>query len=257
MALSQNTPHAADPSGPPALHPHHAFADAPALADRSAVLRALERRHAAKVFDEAREIADAEFALVLEAARRTPTSFGLEPFEIVVIQGPEQRARLRDVAWGAHGTGPGAYRQLDTASHFGVLTAYGRERLRYDSPYLRDFLREVKGFDEAGAARYAGVLETFQRDEFHLTDERTFRDWAARQAYLALANMMTCAADLGIDSCPIEGFDPEAVRRILAEELGVDMSYQYPAVMFAFGYAGEAPRRPRTRRPMARVVRWV
>ena len=220
------------------------------------MLAALDRRHATKLFDPARRVSDADLALVLEAARLSPTSFGLELFGIVLVQEPAHRERLHASARGANGSLTDTAGQLGTASHFGVVTAYNGRRARYDSPYLREFLLEVKGFDEAAATRYIGVLETFMLREFDLTDDRKLLDWTGKQAYIALANLMTAAADLGIDSCPVEGFDQATVARVLADDLGVDMSYQAPAVMFALGYRAEAPRYPRTRRPLERIVTW-
>lgn len=221
------------------------------------VLDALRTRHATKLFDAERPVSEADFAAVLEAARLSPTSFGLELFEIVMIQDPAHRELFRERAWGANGAMAGHRGQLGTASHFGILTAYNSERARYDSAYLQDFLRTIKGFDEGFAEAYTGILDTFMNEEFDLTTDRKLVDWAGKQAYIALANMMTCAASLGIDSCPIEGFDQATAKRILSEDLGVDMSYQEPAVMFAFGYRAEEPRYERTRREMERVVRWV
>ena len=220
------------------------------------VLDALRERHATKLFDADRKVSDADLAAVLEAARLSPTSFGLELFEIVMVQDPAHREALRASAWGANGSFQGTTGQLGTASHFGVVTAYTAERARYDSAYLRRFLLETKGFDEAGADGYIGVLDNFMNVEFDLTDDRKLTDWTGKQAYIALANLMTAAADLGIDSCPVEGFDQATVARVLADDLGVDMSYQAPAVMFALGYRAEAPRYPHTRRPLERIVTW-
>ena len=220
------------------------------------VLDALRERHATKLFDAERKVSEADLAAVLEAARLSPTSFGLELFEIVMVQDPAHREALRASAWGANGSFQGTTGQLGTASHFGVITAYTAERARYDSAYLREFLLDTKGFDEAGADGYIGVLDNFMNVEFDLTDDRKLTDWTGKQAYIALANMMTAAASLGIDSCPIEGFDQAIVARAMSEDLGVDMSYQRPAVMFALGYRVGAPGRARTRRRLGEVVTW-
>ena len=219
----------------------------------SPVLDALRFRHAAKLFDPARKIGAADWAAILEAGRLSPTSFGLEPYEIILLDTAEARQKIAPVAWGANEFQTGQAGQIGTASHFGVLTAYTGERMRADSPYLKDFLLTVKRFPESGAAGYLGLVDKFQREEFDLTNDRKIADWSAKQAYIVLANMMTAAASLGIDSCPVEGFDPAAVRAHLTE-LGVDMSYQVPAVLFSFGYRIEEPRHPRTRRELGRVV---
>lgn len=220
------------------------------------VLEALDRRHATKLFDASRQIPAGDFTQVLQAARVSPTSFGLELYEIILLQ-PAHRALFREKAWGANGALTGTEGQLGSASHFGIITAYNERRARYDSPYLYNFLRTVKGYDEAFTQTYIGILKTFMTEEFDLTDDRKLTDWTGKQAYIALANMMTTAASLGIDSCPVEGFDQATAKRILAEELDVDMSYQEPAVMFAFGYRAEEPRYARTRRELDKIVRWL
>lgn len=220
------------------------------------VLEALEFRHATKLFDADRQIDNEEFEKILAAARLSPTSFGLEPFEIHLIQDAELREHFRATAWGASGAHAGTRGQLGTASHFGVITAYNSQRAGYDSDYLDNFLREVKGFDAEGRAGYLGVVKNFQLNEFDLTTERALVDWSAKQAYIALANMMTTAASLGIDSCPMEGFDQATVKQILKDRIGVDMSYQEPAVLFAFGYRAADPAKPRTRRSLERLVSW-
>ena len=72
-----------------------------------------------------------------------------------------------------------------------------------------------------------------------------------------MAAEMTAAAQIGIDSCPIEGFDADAVNRILVEEGLIDGDRFGVAVMAAFGYREADPPRPKTRRPMKEVVEWV
>lgn len=223
----------------------------------SPVLEALDRRHATKLFDADRRVSEADFAQILEAGRLSPTSFGLELYNIILIQNPVHRELFREKAWGANGALTGTRGQLGTASHFGIITAYNAQRARYDSPYLHDFLRTVKGYDEAFTQTYIGILKTFMLEEFDLTDNRKLTDWAGKQTYIVLANMMTAAASLGIDSCPIEGFDQATARRILSDDLGIDMSYQEPAVLFTFGYRAEAPRYARTRRSVDEIVQWV
>lgn len=222
----------------------------------SPVLDALQFRHAAKLFDPERKINPADWATILEAGRLSPTSFGLEPYEIILLESDAARRRVAPDAWGANEFQTGQAGQIGTASHFGVLTAYTGDRMQADSPYLKDFLLTVKRFPEANADGYLSLVDKFQREEFDLTDDRKIADWSAKQAYIVLAGMMTAAASLGIDSCPIEGFDPAAVRTHLSE-LGVDMSYQVPAVLFSFGYRIEEPRHGRTRRSWEQVLTMV
>ena len=86
---------------------------------------------------------------------------------------------------------------------------------------------------------------------------RLFFEWACRQSYIALGNMMTAAAMIGIDSCPIEGFDREPVEKILKEAGIITENHLSIACMVAFGYRAEDPSRPKSRRAMDEVVEWV
>ncbi|MNC06764.1 putative NAD(P)H nitroreductase YfkO [compost metagenome] len=81
-------------------------------------------------------------------------------------------------------------------------------------------------------------------------------EWGARQTYLALGNMMTAAAQIGIDSCPIEGFDKLKIEEILAAEGIMDPEHFGIACMVAFGSRLNEPR-GKTRRSADQVVQWV
>ena len=87
-------------------------------------------------------------------------------------------------------------------------------------------------------------------------DERALFDWACKQTYIALANMMTGAAMLGIDSCAIEGMHYDSVNRILSEEGLLDAEDYGVSVAVTFGYrARDIAAKPR--RPLAEIVRWA
>jgi nitroreductase len=90
-----------------------------------------------------------------------------------------------------------------------------------------------------------------------LDSERSLLDWSCRQTYIALGNMMTAAALIGIDSCPIEGFDYRAVNEILQNEGLLENGNLSASVMVAFGYREEDPHRSKTRKTMDQVVQWV
>jgi len=219
------------------------------MLDRQALLDACHFRHACKEFDPARKIPDDDFRFILEVGRLSPSSFGYEPWQFLVIQKPELRERLRAVTWGAQKT-------LPSASHFLAILTH-KQDLRYDAAYLQDFSRRIKGMDDEGLARRTAVLKKFQESDFRLLEsERALFDWGGKQAYLALANMMSAAAQIGIDSCPIEGFEQDAAERLLAEAGVLDRARLGLTVMVAFGYRAH-PQTPKTRREMTEVVTWV
>ncbi|MGS2777117.1 NAD(P)H-dependent oxidoreductase [Robertmurraya sp. GLU-23] len=217
---------------------------------REEVLKAFRFRHATKSFDTSKKISDEDFQYILEAARLSPSSVGYEPWKFVVVQNAELREKLREVSWGAQG-------QLPTASHFVVILARTIKDTKYDSAYVRHQMLEVKKFPEELFGKILERYKTFQEDDLHLLDnERTMLDWAGKQTYIALANMMAAAALIGIDSCPIEGFSFDQVQKILEEEDLLEDGHLAVSVMVAFGYREKEPR-PKVRKDLKDIVQWI
>ena len=215
------------------------------------ILAACHFRHACKEFDADRRISDDDFNFILETARLSPSSFGLEPWKFLVVQNRQLLDKLLPHVWGGQ-------KQLPTASHVMVTLIRKSHFMRYDSEFVRDFMREVQKFPEEAAQTRSKILEKFQREDFALLEsERAINDWSAKQSYIALGNMMTAAAMIGIDSCPIEGFSQQAVQQTLAQEISLDLNAWSVAYLLAFGYRKSAPARPKTRQEMGAVVEWI
>ena len=213
------------------------------------ILEAFHFRHACKSFDPKRRISDDDFLFLLEVARLSPSSFGFEPWQLLVVQNPALRERLKTITWGGQ-------KQLPTASHVVVMLAKRSIDMRYDSNYINDIMTKIKGLDEEAIQVRRGFYETFQRSDFQLLDDdRAMFDWACKQTYLVLANMMTAAALVGIDSCPIEGFVMDEMNQLLADVFDVDLDRYGVSCLVAFGYrANPAP--PKTRQPLQDIVTW-
>ena len=219
------------------------------MAEREKLMQALHFRHACKIFDKEKKIADEMFETILEAGRLSPSSFGFEPWKFLVIQNRALREKLREVTWGAQDT-------LPTASHFVVLLARRAKEMLAESDYVTHMMYDVHHLPKEAAEARREKYGTFQREDFKLLEsERTTFDWAAKQGYIALANMMTTAAMLGIDSCPIEGFQLEKAEEILYESCGIDRELFGLSVMVAFGYRLHTPR-PKTRQSLDEIVQW-
>ena len=220
------------------------------------VIEAFNFRHACKLFDAERKISRKEFDTILEAARLSPTSFGHEPFKILMVQNPEKRELFREFSWGANGSMSGTVGQLGTASHFGIILAGTSEIMVAGSSHLQGFYRNVKHLPDEVIELFNGAYGKFQASDHNITTDREITDWSGKQAYIVLANMLTTAALMEIDSCPIEGFDMARTSATLEQHFGVDPKLWKPAVMFAFGYRARDPEFPKTRRPMADTVNW-
>lgn len=180
----------------------------------------LDFRHACKTFDDSKKISDENLQFILESARKSPSSFGMEPWKFLVINNKDLREKLQVACWNQN--------QITSASHLIVILA------------AIDSVRPQSGIPEQKFARrglkkeqYEGYLIKYAN---HLkdtlsTDEKTFA-WTSKQTYIALANMMTAAAIKEIDSCAIEGFEKEKVEDILA----IDTSKHQVSVLLSLGY---------------------
>lgn len=215
---------------------------------KQTVLDAFHRRYACKKYDSAQKISRQDFDFILETGRLSPSSFGLEPWRFLIIQNPDLRTELKPLAWGA------ADKIMD-CSHFVVILA--RTQVAMQPDYQRKMWSEVHHIPPQSVTAREGVFKKFTESDFGITENpRAFYDWASKQTYIAMANMMTAAAFLGIDSTPIEGFKLEEANRLLADKGLFDPQEYRLSVMVAFGYRGEDIR-AKTRLPMADIVEWL
>lgn len=218
------------------------------MIERKDIIAAFDFRHACKEFDASKKIPEDDFNLILEAGRLSPSSFGFEPWRFVVIQNPELRTKLKEISWGAQ-------TQLPTSSHYVAILCY-KDAMRYDSEHITRMMRDVQQLQDDYAKQKRDVFRQFQEGQGLLETQRTLFDWAGKQAYIALGNMMTVAAMRGVDSCAIEGSDFDAAEKILAEAGLMENGALGLSVMVAFGYRVSAPG-SKTRQAMADIVTWV
>lgn len=215
------------------------------------ILKAYQFRHACKVFDVNKKISDEDFHFILETGRLSPSSFGFEPWKFVVIQNQDLRKKLLPIAWGAQ-------KQLPTASHFVVILARKKEDMMYNSSYISNFMTNIQRLPQDVVNVKGDFYKTFQESDFNLLEsDRAMFDWASKQTYIALGNMMTAAAQIGIDSCPIEGFHQEKVESLLREEGIMSGDTFGVSCLVAFGYRLEEPQHEKNRQTMDMVVEWI
>jgi nitroreductase len=184
------------------------------------LLNALQWRYATKVFDPAKTIPADVWQILEQALVLTPTSYGLQPYRFLVIRDPAKRAELLPHSWNQ--------KQVVDASHFVVFTA--RTRMTgADVTKLIQRTCEVRKVPPESLNFYRDLM---LGDIVNGPRGKTAREWAARQAYIALGNLMTCAAMLGVDACPMEGLNPAEYDRIL----GLQGGDYATAVACALGY---------------------
>jgi len=215
----------------------------------SDILHLLHQRHSCKEFDPSKKINPEDFDVILEAGRLSPNSFGIEPWKFLVIQDLALREKIYQNSWGAK-------KQLPTCSHYVLILARTAHFMRYDSEYVTHYMRDVqKSPDDILVARLEKYAN-FQESDFGLTEnDRYMFDWASKQTYIALANMMTTATMMGIDSCAVEGYNIEKMNEVLQHDLNINITQFGLSVMVAFGYSA-LPVRPKVRLPKQEVIQW-
>lgn len=219
---------------------------------RGIISEANNFRTAVRVYSE-RSVSREDMELLLDIAHQSPSSVGLEGWRFLIfdnkILNPELKAALKAVSWGAQP-------QFDTASHFIFLLA--EKGARYDSESMYQSLLRRGITDQAGLEGRLALYEQFQKSDLKIADdERALFDWTAKQTYIVLGNLMTTAALMGIDSCPIEGFDVEQVNTILAQANLINPSKESIVTMLSLGYRLKDPKHPKTRKPREAVITWL
>ena len=217
--------------------------------EKKQILNALYFRYACKEFDKKKKIPKKDFELILEAGRLSPSSFGFEPWKFIILQNGKIREKLREYSWGAQ-------KQLPTASHVVIFFARAPKDLRYNSKYLSGLMKS-KGMPSDAIKSRQNRFHSFQKNDFNILNGRALFDWACKQTYIALANMMTAAAMLGIDSCPIEGFSREKVEGILQKERILDKNHFGVSVIAAFGFRKNLPAFPKQRQASGKIIKWI
>ncbi|WP_345977761.1 NAD(P)H-dependent oxidoreductase [Sulfurimonas sp. HSL3-7] len=202
--------------------------------------KAMEFRHACKAFDTTKKIPDEAMRYILEAGRKSPSSFGMEAWKFLVITNEDLKVKLRPFCWDQE--------QITSCSHLVVVLA-GIESVKVESgiPEKRFLRREMPQEKlDFYLNKYASHLEKT------LSSDENIYCWTARQSYIAAGNMMTAAAFVGIDSCPIEGFEKEKVETVLELDTG---RYQV-AMLLPFGYRVNAQSK-QLRLPFDEVVEFI
>lgn len=218
---------------------------------KDSILKAYNFRYACKEFDSSKKISNDDFNFILETARLSPSSLGFEPWKFLVINDMKLREELKPLCLGAQG-------QLPTASHFVIILSRNINDLKYDSKYISDFMKNVQKLPTDIIEVRTKFYKNFQEKEFKLLEsDRAVFDWGCKQTYIALANMMTSAAQIGIDSCPIEGFSKDKVEKLLVDKGILDKEHFGVSCMVAFGYRKHEPKHDKTRQSLDNIVEFI
>ena len=166
------------------------------------ILNLLQWRYATKKMDPKQAVSDDKVEQILEAVRLTASSSGLQPYEVIVVTNPQVRERIQAIAWNQA--------QITEGSHLLVFAAwdnYTVERINM----MFDLVNDERGFKNQGWEDYRQMLLGI----YPPRDAEVNFQHAARQAYIGLGTALLAAAELEVDSTPMEGFDPSALDEIL------------------------------------------
>lgn len=190
----------------------------------SVLTEALKWRYATKIFDREKKIPDTEWKTLEETLVLTPSSYGLQPWKFFVVDNPTLRLKLFPNSW--------KQPQVVDASHF-VVFAIRTDFSQADIDRYIKRMAEVKSAPEETFAPLKGLMTSALLNG---KKRIPLNAWASNQLYIALGNLMTSAALLGIDTCPMEGIVPEKYDEVLGLE---DSGYK-TAVACALGYRNDS-----------------
>lgn len=170
------------------------------------LMKQLEWRYACQIFDKNKKISDDLWLTLEQALILTPSSYGLQPWKFVVATSAEVKSQLSLVSY--------RQPQVESCSHY-VVFAYRTELTEKDIQDHVDRIIEVRGVEPEKLERYK---KNVKGDLITGSRSKIIQEWAIRQNYIAIGNLMTSAALLGVDTCPMEGIEAAKYDKILGLE---------------------------------------
>ena len=186
------------------------------------VLDKLNWRYATKVFNPSKNVSKEDLNILLEAARLSASSYGLQPYHFFVIEDNEVRSKLRKASWNQS--------QITDASYLLVLA----NKPTFDDSLVDNYIDniiETRGVSKKDLEGYSQMMKSTL---LGLPDAQK-NSWTSDQTYIALGNLMTIAAEMEIDTCPMEGFDKAQYNEIL----GLNDKNLSASVVLAVGYRAD------------------
>jgi nitroreductase len=205
--------------------------------NQSTILQALNWRYAGKQFDPTKIVSEEDLHTILESARLSPSSLGLEPWHFIVVKNKEARMKLRAVSYNQT--------KVTDASHLVVIASRIDAKTVADELIARTGAIQGKTLDELQGL--SGMV--YGTVTAHGANAPV---WLSSQTYIPLGIMIETAALLGIDSGPMEGFDKNAVDELL----GLKEKNLRSVTMLALGYRGDDAyaKLPKVRKSFEEVV---
>jgi nitroreductase len=169
-------------------------------------------RYATKKFDATKKISNQDLETLKEAIQLSASSYGLQPYKVLIIENPEIRTKLQPFSWGQS--------QIVEASHLFVFTNLIDIQNNHIDEYITN-VATTRGMDVQDLKQYSD----FMKSKLVPLPSEAKSTWTSKQTYLAMGNLLNAAAELKIDVTPIEGFEPEKYNDILGlDKLGLNAS---------------------------------
>ena len=193
------------------------------------IIEALNRRYATKKFDTTKKISQEDMDILLESLRLSPSAFWLQPWRFIHVKNPEMRAELQANSRGQP--------QVTEASDLLIIAAKTNLQTSDIEEYIEN-MKELRANDGDKLPEDAKNIEKLMEYKNMMlgtiaskTPEQ-LKGWNQKQAYIALGVLLTVAASMEIDACPMEGFDPARYDEIL----GLDKLWLTATVVIPVGY---------------------
>lgn len=158
-------------------------------------LEAIQSRRSVRSYDPSVQISEQEQQTLFEHVVLSPTSFNIQNWRFVVVKDPEQRAKIREIGWNQA--------QLTDASMLVVLTAD-----------LKAWSKDTERYWVNAPKETSDILVSSIKG-FYNDNEQLERDEAMRSVGIAAQSLMLAATSLGYDSCPMVGYDPNELAKII------------------------------------------
>lgn len=179
-------------------------------------------RHSWRDYD-AKKISDRDIADIIEAARHAPSAFGIEPWRLVIISNDAIKNQLYPLIW--------SQKQVLNASHLFLILTNKASAFVKDSPLLKSrYQTRYQNSDAVFNRLQDGLLNYLEK---YITD---IDEWAKRQSYILLENIILCAFAKGIGTSPMEGFDGKQIITYLETNGYIPKDTYNVAVTLAAGY---------------------
>jgi len=183
------------------------------------LLENLKWRYATKKFDASKKIEQKDIEILKESVQLSVSSYGLQLYKVLIITNDELKLQLKEAAWNQS--------QLTDASHIFVFCNYTERK----NEHIDEYIRATSETQNTPLEKLEGYGD-FIKQSLSAKPIEEWQNWSEKQTYLALSNLLVACAELKIDSCPMEGFEPEKFNQIL----GLDQNGLNAAIIAPVGY---------------------